>query len=80
MALRMSDLGLRIVADWRLRIADWTIAAFLVTALGCRTTSAPPPPPAISWQTDLALALDDARKSGKPILVVAVIGDIDHQC
>ncbi len=68
------------IADCRLRIADWAIAASLTIVVGCRTTSAPPPPATITWQTDLALALDDARKTGKPILVVAVIGDLEHQC
>lgn len=52
----------------------------LVLVAGCRTTPAPPPRATIAWQTDLALALDDARRTGRPILVLAVIGDVDRQC
>ncbi|MBI4587756.1 MAG: hypothetical protein HY725_02865 [Candidatus Rokubacteria bacterium] len=62
-----------------MRKTSWIIAALLSIVAGCRSTPRPTPPTLI-WRTDLALALDDARKSGKPILVVAVIGDIDHQC
>lgn len=56
------------------------IAALLSIVAGCRSTPTPAPSTQLVWQTDLALALDDARKSAKPILVVAVIGDINHQC
>jgi len=66
------------IGDLGLRIADFAGAALLLIAVGCRST--PTPPAQLVWQADLALALDDARKSGKPFLVVAVIGDIDRQC
>ncbi|MEK7717144.1 MAG: hypothetical protein AAB385_00660 [Planctomycetota bacterium] len=69
-----------LIADVGLRIADFVAAALVLIAAGCRSTPSPIPPPQIAWQTDLVLTLDDARKSGKPILVVAVIGDIDRQC
>lgn len=68
------------IADFGLRTAKLLTAAVLLIVCGCRSTPAPPPHATIAWQTDLALALDDARRTGRPILVLAVIGDIDRQC
>jgi len=82
----IADFGLRTADCCRLRIADCgfavrcLVAVALAFVTGCHTTPAPAARAKIVWQTDLALALDDARRTGRPIFVLAVIGDIDRQC
>lgn len=41
----------------------------MLKGLYYRTASTPPPPSSIEWRTDLAAALEEADRSGKPVII-----------
>jgi hypothetical protein len=48
----------------------------LLAGLGCAAT----PPASLSWRDDLASARREAEATGRPLLVVSIVGDLRKRC